>query len=162
MPGMFQVWPYLLGHYRWNFRSSQMNESDLKARASYENKLSDWMAIEAIVRQKDKETTAANIAKLSGAGMWRTLVPWSEQNCCHCNYHGINTVSVSVDNLSCVHSINLSNEVFESIDEPISSRTVSADKISTITEVRHPKHKLLNFSPATLFARCVAWALSVI
>ena len=26
----------------------------------------DWMAIEAIVRQKDKETTAANIAKLAG------------------------------------------------------------------------------------------------
>ena len=30
------------------------------------NLLTDWMAIEAIVRQKDKETTAANIAKLAG------------------------------------------------------------------------------------------------
>ena len=47
------------------------------------------------------------------------------------------SVSVSVDNLSCQNSINMSNEVFESVEEqdPLSSRTVSADKISTITEV---------------------------
>ena len=44
-------------------------------------------------------------------------------------------MSVSVENLSCSNSINMSNEVFESVDEPMSSRTVSADKISTITEV---------------------------
>ena len=44
---------------------------------------------------------------------------------------------MSVDNLSCNNSINMSNEVFESVEEPepMSSRTVSADKISTITEV---------------------------
>ena len=34
-----------------------------------------------------------------------------------------------------VSTINMSNEVFESIDEPVSSRTMSVDKISTITEV---------------------------
>ena len=39
---------------------------DRKTQTNYENKLSDWMAIDAIVRQKDKEVTAANIAKLSG------------------------------------------------------------------------------------------------
>ena len=39
---------------------------DKKTHTSYENKVSDWMAIEAIVRQKDKEVTAASIAKLSG------------------------------------------------------------------------------------------------
>ena len=108
-----QVWPYLLGHYRWHYRSAQLSETDKKNQSSYENKLSDWMAIEAIVRQRDRETTAANIAKLSGA------------------------VSVSVENLSCNNSIHMSNEVFESVDEPMSSRTVSADKISTITEVRN-------------------------
>ena len=36
------------------------------ALAHPENKLSDWMGIEAIVRQKDRESTAANIARLSG------------------------------------------------------------------------------------------------
>ena len=39
---------------------------DRKTQTSYENKLSDWMVIDAIVRQRDKEITAANIAKLSG------------------------------------------------------------------------------------------------
>ena len=43
-----------------------MGEVDKKTQSSYEHKLSDWMSIEAIVRQRDKETTAANIAKLSG------------------------------------------------------------------------------------------------
>lgn len=60
-----QVWPYLLGHYKWHFRRSELDQADAKTQRDYEHKLSDWMAIEAIVRQKDKETTAANIAKLS-------------------------------------------------------------------------------------------------
>ena len=39
--------------------------------------------------------------------------------------------------MSCNNSLHMSNDVFESVDdEPMSSRTVSADKISTITEVR--------------------------
>ena len=38
-----------------------------------------------------------------------------------------------------VSTINMSNEVFESIDEPVSSRTMSNDKISTITEVSFQK-----------------------
>jgi hypothetical protein len=48
-------------------------------------------------------------------------------------------MNMSVENASFSASqmINISNEVFESIDEQLSSRTVSQDKISTITEVRH-------------------------
>lgn len=69
-----QIWPYLLGHYKWHYRLKQLEEVDRKNQESYENKLSDWMAIEAIVRQKDKETTAANIAKLSGAGGEQTYL----------------------------------------------------------------------------------------
>jgi len=38
---------------------------DNEVHLEYERKLSDWMALEAIIRQKDKEVTAANIAKLS-------------------------------------------------------------------------------------------------
>ena len=63
---IFQVWPYLLGHYKWTQSNEEKLQTDKKVKSLYENKLSDWMAIEAIVRQKDKETTAANIAKLSG------------------------------------------------------------------------------------------------
>lgn len=61
-----QVWPYLLGYYKWANTTEEKENIDKKHKNQYENKLSDWMIIEAIVRQKDKETTAANIAKLSG------------------------------------------------------------------------------------------------
>lgn len=107
-----KVWPFLLGHYKWIHTASQRADVDKRVRTMYEHKLSDWMAIEAIVRQKDKETTAANIAKLSG---------------------GTSLEQVAMNGN---HSINISNEVFESTEEDhcMSSRTVSADKISTITE----------------------------
>ena len=107
-----QVWPYLLGHYKsWTLKQAEVRELDAKTQTVYENKLSDWMAIEAIIRQKDREVTAANIAKISNS-----------------------------NHLSLIHQSSsqyLSNEVFESMDDgapSMSSRTVSADKISTITE----------------------------
>ncbi len=110
---LLQVWPYLLGQYKWTFNDQDKRDHDKKLRSQYENKLSDWMAIEAIVRQRDKETQAASIAKISGTD--------------------------SIDKqASFAASQHISNEVFESIDEEatcVSSRTVSVDKISTITEV---------------------------
>ena len=33
--------------------------------ADYEKVMSEWLAVEAIIRQRDKETVAANLAKLS-------------------------------------------------------------------------------------------------
>lgn len=108
-----KVWPYLLGHYKWDFGPAEQAAADSRVQEAYEHKLSDWMAIEAIVRQRDKEINAANIAKLSG------------------------NVSV-VAGESCNNSLYMSNDVFESADddEPdVSSRTVSHDKISTITEI---------------------------
>ena len=106
-----QVWPYLFGHYKWDFSYKDRRDCDRKTQSNYENKLSDWMAIDAIVRQKDKEVTAANIAKLSrGASSTDKTTR--------------NDMSSSVD------------EVFASVDDAntMSSRTVSQDKISTITE----------------------------
>ena len=56
----------MLGYYKWTQSKDEREKIDTKIKLQYENKLSDWMGIEAIVRQKDKETTAANIARLSG------------------------------------------------------------------------------------------------
>ena len=61
-----QIWPYLLGHYKWHFLPAEKDATDEKTKTSYEHKLNDWMTIEAIVKQRDKEVTAANIARLSG------------------------------------------------------------------------------------------------
>ena len=127
----FQIWPYLLGHYRWEFGQCSLDETDNKTRTSYENKVSDWMAVEAIVRQRDKEVTAASIAKLSEGGTHNTETH-TLQHFTYCTF----VVSMSFDNISCGNnSMNLSNEVFESVDEdPMSSRTVSADKVKLNTD----------------------------
>ena len=88
------------------------------------------MAIEAIVRQKDKETTAANIAKLAGKVI-SFLKNKQRENSNLIWYFLFSEKEFS----GSVSTINMSNEVFESIDEPVSSRTMSVVKISTITEV---------------------------
>ena len=67
------MWPYLLGHYKWDFGPAEQAAADSRVQEAYEHKLSDWMAIEAIVRQRDKEINAANIAKLSGNGKSKSL-----------------------------------------------------------------------------------------
>lgn len=37
---------------------------DAATRQTYETSMSEWLAVEAIVRQRDKEQTAASIARL--------------------------------------------------------------------------------------------------
>ena len=59
-------------------------------------------------------------------------------------------MSVSVENQFNVSQMHISNEVFESLDEPMSSRTVSQDKISTITEVSQECINNVNSSPVRI------------
>ena len=61
----FQVWPYLLGHYEFGSTPSERAEHDAANQQQYETTMSEWLAVEAIVRQRDKEIMAANLAKLS-------------------------------------------------------------------------------------------------
>ena len=42
-----------------------MSKHSSQLQSCYEKKLSEWGALEAIVQQQDRETTAANIARLS-------------------------------------------------------------------------------------------------
>ncbi|XP_067015319.2 small G protein signaling modulator 2 [Anabrus simplex] len=60
-----EAWPYLLGHYGFGSSPEERQELDAQTRQSYETTMSEWLAVEAIVRQRDKETMAANLAKLS-------------------------------------------------------------------------------------------------
>ncbi|KAG8189167.1 hypothetical protein JTE90_018459 [Oedothorax gibbosus] len=60
-----EVWPYLLGHHAFGSTESERLEQDANTRTRYETTMSEWLAVEAIVRQRDKEQAAANIAKLS-------------------------------------------------------------------------------------------------
>ena len=59
------MWAYLLGHYAFGSTESERKDVDKMTRDNYETTMSEWLAVEAIVRQRDKETMAANLAKLS-------------------------------------------------------------------------------------------------
>lgn len=87
----FQVWPFLLGHYKFGSTIEQRIELDLTTRQNYETTMSDWLAVEAIVRQRDKETMAANLAKLSSESTSGENVPPTPG----VNAHMSNDVSVS-------------------------------------------------------------------
>ncbi|KAK3771333.1 hypothetical protein RRG08_024289 [Elysia crispata] len=60
-----QVWPYLLGHYKFGSTPEEREGLEAAMGADYEKVMSEWLAVEAIIRQRDKETVAANLAKLS-------------------------------------------------------------------------------------------------
>lgn len=59
------VWPYLLGHYAFGSTIEERTALDETSRHYYETTMSEWLAVEAIVRQRDKEKTANAVAKLS-------------------------------------------------------------------------------------------------
>lgn len=63
-----EVWPYLLGHYTFGMSPTVRKELDENTRHYYETTMSEWLAVEAIVRQLDKEKTAHAVAKLSSGG----------------------------------------------------------------------------------------------
>ncbi|KAG7476709.1 hypothetical protein MATL_G00085770 [Megalops atlanticus] len=64
-----EVWPFLLGHYRFGMSETERKEVDEQVRACYEQTMSEWLGCEAIVRQREKEQHAAALARcLSGAG----------------------------------------------------------------------------------------------
>ncbi len=83
------MWPYLLGHHRWFWSPAEVSEADSLCRASYEDKLGSWLAAEAIVRQKDREATAASIARISKGGTAGTRCP----QICTCDHANIGSLS---------------------------------------------------------------------
>ncbi|CAH1107596.1 unnamed protein product [Psylliodes chrysocephalus] len=70
-----EIWPYLLGHYKFGSTLEQRNELSDETRQAYENTMSEWLAVEAIVKQRDKENQAHAIAKLSSESMSGEQVP---------------------------------------------------------------------------------------
>lgn len=59
------VWLYLLGHHDFAFTEEERKSRDQELSHHYELTMTEWLAVEAIVRQRDKEIMAANLAKLS-------------------------------------------------------------------------------------------------
>ncbi|XP_037936308.1 small G protein signaling modulator 2-like [Teleopsis dalmanni] len=60
-----EVWPYLLGHYSFGSTPEERAKHDETCKHYYETTMSEWLAVEAIVRQREKEKTAQAMAKLT-------------------------------------------------------------------------------------------------
>ncbi|XP_064555934.1 small G protein signaling modulator 2 [Drosophila montana] len=60
-----EVWPYLLGHYAFGTTQEERTKQDETCKHYYETTMSEWLAVDAIVQQREKEKTARAVAKLS-------------------------------------------------------------------------------------------------
>ncbi|XP_032597342.2 small G protein signaling modulator 1 [Drosophila grimshawi] len=60
-----EVWPYLLGHYAFGTTREERQKQDETCKHYYETTMSEWLAVDAIVQQREKEKTARAVAKLS-------------------------------------------------------------------------------------------------
>ncbi|ALC48611.1 CG32506 [Drosophila busckii] len=60
-----EVWPYLLGHYAFGSTREERLRQDETCKHYYETTMSEWLAVEAIVRQREKEKNALAVAKLN-------------------------------------------------------------------------------------------------
>ncbi|XP_034483086.1 small G protein signaling modulator 2 [Drosophila innubila] len=74
-----EVWPYLLGHYAFGSTPEERQKQDETCKHYYETTMSEWLAVEAIVRQREKEKTALAVAKL-GAEQARLAVKTNASN----------------------------------------------------------------------------------
>ncbi|XP_060902030.1 small G protein signaling modulator 2 isoform X2 [Labrus mixtus] len=90
-----EVWPFLLGHYKFGMEKKDMSQIDMKISERYQQVMREWKACEVIVKQREKEMQSAIFAKLSSGS------------------------SIDSHVLRLVHrDSTLSNEVFMSVDEP--------------------------------------------
>lgn len=60
-----EVWPYLLEHYKFKDNEEQRKVRDQLVREAYKSCEQDWIKIERVVKRRDSELLAANMAKVS-------------------------------------------------------------------------------------------------
>ena len=60
-----KVWPYLLGHYDFQLTGEQREQQDEEMKHNYELLMTEWLAVEAIVKIRDKENLTASLAKFN-------------------------------------------------------------------------------------------------
>uniref|UniRef100_I3K8X1 Small G protein signaling modulator 1 n=1 Tax=Oreochromis niloticus TaxID=8128 RepID=I3K8X1_ORENI len=60
-----EVWPFLLGHYKFGMSEKCRREIDEQMRCMYEQTMKEWQGCEAIVRQREREKHAEALARCS-------------------------------------------------------------------------------------------------
>ncbi|XP_033627940.1 small G protein signaling modulator 1-like isoform X1 [Asterias rubens] len=57
-----EVWPYMLGHYKFGATEDERRSVDANTRMTYEQIVAEWMAVEAIIKQRDRDNQAAKLS----------------------------------------------------------------------------------------------------
>ncbi|KAM6192453.1 small G protein signaling modulator 2 isoform 3-T3 [Sarcoramphus papa] len=60
-----EVWPFLLGHYKFGMAKKEMDQVDEDIALRYQKVMAEWKACEVIVKQREKESHSATLAKFS-------------------------------------------------------------------------------------------------
>ncbi|XP_069850741.1 small G protein signaling modulator 1 isoform X3 [Dipodomys merriami] len=111
------VWPFLLGHYHFGMTEAERKEVDEQIHACYAQTMSEWLGCEAIVRQRERESHAAALAKCSsGASLDSHLHRMVHRDSTISN-ESSQSCSSGRQNLRLQSDSSSSTQVFESVDE---------------------------------------------
>lgn len=89
------VWPFLLGHYKFGMSKKEMEQVDAAVAARYQQVLAEWKACEVVVRQREREAHPATLTKFSSGSSIDSHV----QRLVHRDSTISNDVFISVDDL---------------------------------------------------------------
>ncbi|XP_052513133.1 small G protein signaling modulator 2 isoform X2 [Budorcas taxicolor] len=89
------VWPFLLGHYKFGMSRKEMEQVDTVVAARYQRVLAEWKACEVVVRQREREAHPATLTKFSSGSSIDSHV----QRLVHRDSTISNDVFISVDDL---------------------------------------------------------------
>ncbi|XP_006534647.1 small G protein signaling modulator 2 isoform X2 [Mus musculus] len=89
------VWPFLLGHYKFGMSKKEMEQVDTAVAARYQQVLAEWKACEVVVRQREREAHPATLTKFSSGSSIDSHV----QRLVHRDSTISNDVFISVDDL---------------------------------------------------------------
>ncbi|KAM4760715.1 small G protein signaling modulator 2 isoform 8-T8 [Cyanocitta cristata] len=88
-----EVWPFLLGHYKFGMAKKEMDQVDADVALRYQKVMAEWKACEVIVKQREKESHSATLAKFSSGSSIDSHV----QRLIHRDSTISNDVFISVD-----------------------------------------------------------------
>ncbi|XP_019401119.1 PREDICTED: small G protein signaling modulator 2 isoform X4 [Crocodylus porosus] len=90
-----EVWPFLLGHYKFGMTKKDMDRVDEDIALQYQKVMAEWKACEVIVKQREKESHCATLAKFSSGSSIDSHV----QRLIHRDSTISNDVFISVDEM---------------------------------------------------------------
>ncbi|XP_065595357.1 small G protein signaling modulator 1 isoform X1 [Cyrtonyx montezumae] len=112
------VWPFLLGHYQFGMTEAERKEADEQIRSCYEHTMAEWLGCEAIVRQREKESHAAALAKCSsGASLDSHIQRMMHRDSTISNESSQSCSSGRQNHVRLQSDSSSSTQVFESVDE---------------------------------------------